>query len=164
MHSALVIAEKFCRLANEKAKKDCVASSLCLNKLMKILYLAHGYKLATRGKPLFGDVVECWEYGPVVPSVYHHVNRVYGKKCSTYPIPNIPDVTDEDMESMLLEDLEIIEEVFESHYRYTAYQLINYTHEKGSPWHKVYYSGSRDIVIYDDDTMVYYEKKLKLKD
>lgn len=41
-------------------------------KLQKILYYVQANHLATHnGTPLFMDPIEKWQYGPVVPSVYH---------------------------------------------------------------------------------------------
>ncbi|MCK4089659.1 DUF4065 domain-containing protein [Acinetobacter radioresistens] len=40
-------------------------------KLQKLLYFVYGYHLAERDQKLFNDSIEKWQYGPVVPSVYH---------------------------------------------------------------------------------------------
>ena len=41
--------------------------------LQKYLYFIQGYYLAVFHKPLFGDKLEKWEYGPAVPYVYYHI-------------------------------------------------------------------------------------------
>ena len=43
-------------------------------KLQKLLYYAQGTALGLYRRPLFDDLIEAWEQGPVVPSVY----RAYG--------------------------------------------------------------------------------------
>ena len=40
-------------------------------KLVKLCYIAQGLSLALLDKPLFSEPIEAWQYGPVVPSVYH---------------------------------------------------------------------------------------------
>lgn len=39
-------------------------------KLQKILYYTQATFLANHGRPLFDEVIQKWQYGPVVPSVY----------------------------------------------------------------------------------------------
>lgn len=41
-------------------------------KLQKLLYYAQGWHLALYDEPLFGEALEAWIHGPVVPSVYFH--------------------------------------------------------------------------------------------
>lgn len=65
---ALAVANYLLELAKEKGMK------LQPLKLMKLVYIAHGYMLALCNRsalnPRF-DRVEAWKYGPVIPSVYH---------------------------------------------------------------------------------------------
>lgn len=42
-------------------------------RLQKLLYYVQGWALAIRGEPAFGDRIEAWEHGPVVPSVYQRL-------------------------------------------------------------------------------------------
>jgi uncharacterized phage-associated protein len=37
----------------------------------KLLYLTQGFYLAWAGKPMFGEKVEAWKDGPVVPDLWH---------------------------------------------------------------------------------------------
>jgi uncharacterized phage-associated protein len=46
-------------------------------KLQKLLYYAQGHRLAETGQPLFGDEIQAWAHGPVVPAVYQQYKR-YG--------------------------------------------------------------------------------------
>jgi uncharacterized phage-associated protein len=47
-------------------------------ELQKILYLAHMYYLGRHGGPLIREEFEAWDYGPVVPELYHHVKGFGG--------------------------------------------------------------------------------------
>ena len=48
-------------------------------KLQKLIYFAHGWHLAIRDQPLIDELVEAWEYGPVIPNVYHEF-KVFGNQ------------------------------------------------------------------------------------
>src|SRR5262249_51853966 len=43
--------------------------------LQKILYFAHAWFLARRGRPLVDEEFEAWEYGPVVRSIHEQFKR-----------------------------------------------------------------------------------------
>jgi uncharacterized phage-associated protein len=71
--SASVIAKWF--LAWAAFEDEGVISNL---KLQKLLYYAQGHFLATHeGRPLFGDEIQAWAHGPVVPAVYREY-KSYG--------------------------------------------------------------------------------------
>jgi len=40
-------------------------------KLQKLVYYAHGWHLALNNEPLIDEQVECWQYGPVISSLFH---------------------------------------------------------------------------------------------
>ena len=62
------------------AKED--GESLTLLKLVKLVYLAHGWHLGLTGDPLIKENVEAWRYGPVVPSIYHDL-KIFGNNAIT---------------------------------------------------------------------------------
>src|SRR3954447_8990596 len=47
--------------------------------LQKVLYFADGEYIAKERRRLFDDRIEAWEYGPVVPTVYHEFKRFGGQ-------------------------------------------------------------------------------------
>ena len=72
---ALAIANYFIELAH----KDNI--DIRPLKLMKLVYIAHGYILALLDKPTDGaklEKVEAWQYGPVFPSVYYSFKQYGG--------------------------------------------------------------------------------------
>src|SRR5260370_7382775 len=52
-------------------------SSIDPLQMQKLLYLAQGWTLGLTGDPLFREPIEAWEYGPVVPEIYHSV-KMFG--------------------------------------------------------------------------------------
>ena len=50
-----------------------------LLKLVKLVFLAHGWRLGCKGDPLIREQVEAWKYGPIVRSVYDAFKE-YGKR------------------------------------------------------------------------------------
>lgn len=42
-------------------------------KLVKLIYIAQGYMLATHRKPLFQEAIEAWQYGPMIPRLYRSI-------------------------------------------------------------------------------------------
>lgn len=58
-------------------KTDWVISNL---KLQKVLYFLQAQYLVSTGNKLFEDEIEAWDFGPVVPSVYHEY-KIFGSAC-----------------------------------------------------------------------------------
>jgi uncharacterized phage-associated protein len=79
--SARAVANEFLRLAEEDGR------ALTPLQIIKLVYIAHGWMLALYQRPLITDCVEAWKYGPVIPQLYHDVNR-YGAGSITGPLPD----------------------------------------------------------------------------
>lgn len=54
-----------------------------IQKLMKMVYLAHGLRLAKYDQPLYSDYTESWQYGPIIPMVF---NLLKHYKMNTIPV------------------------------------------------------------------------------
>lgn len=109
-------------------------------KLQKLLYLGQKQHIAQSGSALFEDEIEAWQYGPVVPAVYHAY-----KACGPFPItlfdvPAAHGALDDDAKAF-------IRGIWESYGIYSASYLVSLTHRPGSPWHRQFYSDSGSRVI-----------------
>lgn len=92
-------------------------------KLQKILYFAQAYFVAKVGKTLFKEKIEAWEYGPVVPVVYHEY-----KKNGNRPI-----VLEHDISTIDAVDKKGLDIVWENFGGYSARRLVDMTHAH-KPW------------------------------
>ena len=92
-------------------------------KLQKVLYFAQAYYLSKIGKPLFSDNIEAWEYGPVVPGVYHKF-----KTKGSNPI-----ICEKDESTLSDEDKETLKKVWGTFGGYSASKLVDITHAH-TPW------------------------------
>jgi uncharacterized phage-associated protein len=97
-------------------------------KLQKLCYYAQGFSLVVLDRQLFGESIEAWEHGPVVPPLY----REY-KTCGSNGIP-MP--TGFDAESVLSEEeRDLLVDVWNAYGQFSAWKLRNMTHDE-SPWAK----------------------------
>jgi uncharacterized phage-associated protein len=144
--------------------------SLTPLKLQKLVYFAHGWCLALTEKPLVSDSVEAWQYGPVIPSIYHEFkncgnNQIEapaggefryiggGKFVKTAnTLEHYPD-TEERQEAR-----EIITKILETYGQFSGAKLSNATHMADSPWQQVYTEGSRHQVISNDLIKEYFKR------
>lgn len=67
---ALDVAKYFIQKARSSDDTSGDRKQLSPLKLQKILYYAQGWYLANSSRPLFGEKIWAWKYGPVVREVY----------------------------------------------------------------------------------------------
>ena len=125
--SALDAADYLIRQAIDDDSGDLLTNL----KLQKLLYYAQGCHLAVYGKPLFGEDIEAWDWGPVVPEVYHSF-----KVCGRHPI----DDTYGDDVAIDTRNAEFLNVISEKFGRYSASMLMRLTHQE-APWQESYASG-----------------------
>lgn len=124
-------------------------------KLLKLVYIAHGWHLALLNKSLINEVAEAWKYGPVIPQLYHRF-----KKYGSNPITEAPKpIQLEEMES---DSIALLDRVWSAYKRYNGLQLSSLTHNEGTPWDVVNkkFSGnpSQGQVIPDEEIRKHYRK------
>lgn len=94
-------------------------------KLQKLLYYAQGFHLAMVGSPLFDDAIMAWNYGPVVPDIYHRY-KPHGAGA-------IPRPEDFDAARFPAEVVAVLDEVNDVYGQFSAVRLMQLTHEE-PPW------------------------------
>ncbi len=108
-----------------KAQPDEGGELISNMKLQKLLYYCQGFYLASQGQPLFEEEVVAWQYGPVVPVVYHKFKR-YGAS----GIPNEEASVCDRLDAM---QVYWIDQVFDYFGQFSAIKLMNWSHSD-LPW------------------------------
>ncbi len=157
-HSALAVANWFL----DRGSAD--HADLSPMKLQKLIYFAHGWSLAINDVPLIQEFPEAWDYGPVIPSVYHEFKKFGGN-----PITQKATKLDADgalklqnllrvkfVEPKITDDQEaerLLAKIWEVYGKLTGIQLSNMTHAKDGAWYKAYHElaqGRRGVDIPDN--------------
>ena len=146
MHSARKVANYFLDKAEERGE------GLSPMKVIKIVYIAHGFMLANRDTGLIADVVEAWEYGPVIADLYHALKR-YGND-------PIPIRLEERIASYDFNDDEktVMDKVFDHYGKFSGGDLSGLTHQEGTPWDKVWKEFGKNAIIPDKLTRRHYRE------
>lgn len=119
MYKAIDIARKILGRATDEDSGELVSNL----KLQKLLYYMQGYHLAFFDTPLFGDPIEAWMYGPVVPSVFDAF-KGYGRAGIEYTGGTV---------TLSDEEESLFSRVYDIYSRYSAYGLMELTHYE-EPW------------------------------
>jgi len=111
-------------------------------RLYKLLYFAHGWYLLDRQQPLVWNYFEAWEHGPVIKVVRDNFLQFKDK-----PIEKFASAFDlrrgeliELPHHLASMDETFVSGVIAAYQKYTATQLSQITHEKGSPWDAIWKS------------------------
>ena len=122
-HDSRQIANWFIRRSSSEGMP------ISIMKVLKLVYMAHGWCLAVLDRPLFPDYVEAWTYGPVVPAVYYAFRHDKTYNLSPFEMEEKP--FEPNIEKLL-------DEVWDMYKLKSAIQLSNLTHVKNGPWGKTY--------------------------
>jgi uncharacterized phage-associated protein len=132
-------------------------------KLLKLVYIAHGWHRGYFGLNLINDAVQAWRYGPVIPDLYRRINH-YGRGYIDAPIDGFGIAGDARNPVPCERTLELLDKVWDAYCNYRAEQLSSITHQKGTPWDEVWnqeggatYTGA---IIPNDLIGRYYEQKI----
>lgn len=134
-YSALAVANAFIERA--KAGK---LKGLTPMKLQKLLFYTQSWHLRdTNGVPLMDDNFARWQYGPVIPSLYHEL-KSYGARPVTALLSNLK--REDDGYVMVTPSIpktdaaahKLIDQIVEVYGSLTGTQLSNLSHEEGTAW------------------------------
>jgi len=148
MPSCFDVARFFLSLVDEDAGD--VMTNL---KLQKLVYYAQGFHLAIHGSPLFRERIFAWEYGPVVPVLYHAL-KVKGS--SPISIEDLEDFPHNKLENGTKKLLREINSVYG---QFSAVRLMQLTHRE-PPWSET----PNGQIISHDLMQKYFRTRLKRND
>lgn len=149
MYSAMEIARYIINYSNEK---DYPISNL---RLQKLLYFIQASFYKFKDIPCFSDDIYCWDYGPVVPSVYRKF-----KGNGSLSIPEERDIVFDRKSSSFVfvkfelkyqseEDKKIVDDNIEFAKKLTVFDLVEITH-KQKPWLTHYRVGQSNVIPKED--------------
>lgn len=118
-------------------------------QLLKLVYISHGWSFPLNDAPLIGERIEAWQYGPVVPNLYHAL-KGYRDQPVRNPIPD-GDIALTDDESRL------VDAVYSTYGHYSGGQLSAMTHRPGTPW-AIAWERGRNSEITNDMIAEHYRK------
>ena len=135
-YPASAIANYFLEHRKKFKRKDPITQM----KLHKLVYFAHGWHLALTDEPLIDETLQAWDYGPVVPSLYHEFKRFRGDEITELAMDvefvggstirvTIPRIKKSDQNTR-----DLLKRVIKVYGKFTAWQLSEMTHEASSPW------------------------------
>lgn len=133
------------------ARADQAGEALTPMKVLKLVYIASGWYLAQTDEKLINDRIEAWQFGPVVPSLYHRFSH-FGSAAITEQ-PRKP-VFPQPLEELL----SIIWNVYGS---VSARDLSALTHLPGTPWTETY-NGRRSTAIPPELIRKHYREMAKI--
>ncbi len=111
-------------------------------QIIKLTYLCHGWMLGLYHQPMSAQPVYAWQYGPVIPEVYHEIKR-YGRN----PVKSLLDCPDDNFDEL---ELDLIEQVYDVYIDFSGILLSQMTHAEGSPWRKIWDTHGRNAIIPND--------------
>lgn len=134
--SAHAVANAFIELASED---DCRLTNM---QLQKLVFIANGYSLAIKNRPLYWNNNHAWQWGPVIPRLYKSLQK-YGSN-------EIPDVLEsEDNIDKASWSHELIRATWEAYGKKSGAQLSALTHRPGTPWDRTWSTNRFDVIPLD---------------
>ena len=168
MYSAKAVANYFL----DKGDDEDIA--ITPMKILKLVYIAHGWHLAYTDKPLIHDRIEAWEYGPVIPELYHEFKHYGHNPIKTYVYEQVPPCvteetqtgSDDSFESNAFATIEqFLDAVWNTYKKYDAIYLSGLTHLPGTPWDIAKRTfPSTNAIINDQIIRAHYRKKVEVFD
>ena len=123
-------------------------------QVVKLAYLCHGWMLGLYDRPLSAQPVEAWQYGPVIPDVYHSV-KGRGRR----GVQRLIDVPGEQFDDR---EHDIMDQVCRLYGDYSGIELSQMTHAPGTPWEETWNKFGKNAIIPDPLIHSHY-KELKAR-
>ena len=146
MYQPLTISNYFIQKSHE------TGHPVTAMKLIKLVYIAHGWYLALNRESLINEAIQAWKYGPVIHSLYQKLKRYYQHDILSIDFP-----TSEEIDK---EDKIFLDKIWEVYGEYDGLQLSTTTHQPGTPWDTTYEKGEKFIQIPNDLIQQYYTAKM----
>lgn len=151
MYNCFDIAKYLMKLAKEDGQ------GIDPMKLIKLTYIAQGYYLGFKDKPLFSNKIQAWKFGPVIPELYYVIkpfgyNNIDSIVLDLHTRNEIKD-----------EDKKFLKSLWGAYKNVSGIRLSELTHEENTHWSKSYIDGVNNINIDEDVIKDYYKNKIASK-
>lgn len=130
-------------------------------KLIKLVYLCHGWNLGLTGEPLIRENVEAWRYGPVIPSLYHDLKEFGNQPVTRYASWPVwqgagASIQEPKLTTATPETIALLRKVWQEYKPYSAVDLSAMTHQPGTPWYVTWHErgGSSRLGQDIDDNLI----------
>lgn len=120
--------------------------------LQKMLYIAHMLYYGRTGEPLIRDSFEAWDYGPVVPSVYHRA-KAFGSDSVRNVFHGAKQIEDKRAREAIQQTVAALRDKRPG-------ELVAITHWDGGAWAK-HYTNGRNAIIPHEDILQEYRERVK---
>lgn len=134
-------------------------------KLMKLVYIAHGFMLAIANRSVLNktfDKVEAWKLGPVIPSVYHSFKIFKNSPIKKQTVIAKFINNNAEFETPQLHDeiaKRVCDVVWKRYEQCSDSELVTILHNPGTPW-SICYKEHKNNPIPDELTKFYYKNLL----
>ena len=128
-------------------------------KLIKLCYIAHGWRLGLYDEQLLDEVIYAWKYGPVIETIYRdfrkygssQISELYSEDGYEYPFP------DKEVNAFL-------DSIWNAYGKYNGIELSAMTHQPNTPWDIVWNQrGGKNLqhaIIGNDIIKAHYKEKI----
>lgn len=142
MRDARHVANEFIRRSRERNRL------LTHMQIQKLVYFAHARMLSLHRRPLISQNFEAWQYGPVVPVLYHALSR-HGSDRVEEIIPMYTEAAHGARER------DIVDWAFDKYSQLSGPELSELTHAPDEPWAR---TKERDVISNDSIESYYAEE------
>lgn len=136
--------------------------TLTAMKLIKLVYIAYAWVLTTYDRRLFGEDIQAWEKGPVIPSLWNEF-KTCASNIDRYAIAFHSDVSKDDYSGeyypLISDDdkdvVRVLAGVWDHYKDKSGTELSDITHQDGSAWQAAWNGGEgRNCQINDDKELI----------
>jgi uncharacterized phage-associated protein len=126
-------------------------------KLLKLIYISHGYMLGRHGVPLLTENLLAFEYGPVFNSVYQAIRN--------YRSSNVEKIKNSEkyIDNIESKEIETIDYVISVYGKIDAMTLSGAMHKEGTPWSVARNTREHNPIISNDYIEHFYKKIISSK-
>ena len=124
-------------------------------KLMKLVYLSHGWNLVYNDGPLVDEQAQAWRYGPVFPSLHFAVRHFADLPVVGTIAPRYAG----DFGKLTDDQKWMVDTVVDIYGKVDGIKLSAMTHNPGTPWFNTFKKHGKNSPIADADIRAHLEEK-----